>query len=98
VFDTRRPRILGNIEVSLMAASLDPDQDADERRQARLEGARTAGRRAADALEASAALAERHAQRAGAAGDRERADYERQVARRAREAAERIRDHLQPGT
>jgi hypothetical protein len=80
-----------------MGSSLDPNQDPDERRQALLERVRIARSRTADALAASATLAERHARRAEAAGDVERADYERRVARRARKAAEQIRDHPLPG-
>jgi hypothetical protein len=83
--------------LSFMGSSLDPAQDTDERRQALLEQARIAGRRAAEALAVSAGLAERHAQRAEAAGDLERAGYEREVARRARAAVEQIRDHPRPG-
>ena len=48
--------------------------------------AEEARRRAADAVERSAELAEEHARRAEAAGDIERAEFERAAARKAREA------------
>jgi hypothetical protein len=77
-----------------MGSSFNPDRD--ERRQALLEQARIAQRRAAEALAVSAGLAERHAQRAEAAGDLDRSRYEREVARRAWAAVEQIRDHPGP--
>jgi hypothetical protein len=80
-----------------MGSPLAPDHDDHARRQALLERARIARCRAAEALEASAALAERHAQRAEAWGDVERAEYERRVARRVRTAVKQIRDHPSPG-
>jgi hypothetical protein len=81
-----------------MGPSLDPDRDAaDERRQALLDRARLTQSRAAEALAVSAALAEGHAERAEAAGDVERAEYERKMARRAWATVERIRGRLPPG-
>jgi hypothetical protein len=79
-----------------MGSSLDPDRDADERRHALLDRARVTQCRAAEALAVSAALAERHAQRADAAGDVERAEHERKMARRAWATVEQISGRLPP--
>jgi hypothetical protein len=61
-----------------------------------IERTRIARFHAAEALAVSAELAERHAQRAEAAGDLERAGYERNMARRARAAVVQIRDPERP--
>jgi hypothetical protein len=57
-----------------------------------LERARAARDRAAEGLAVSAGLAERHAERAKASGDLERAEFERAAAKRVRAAVERLRD------
>jgi hypothetical protein len=62
-----------------------------------LDRARVTQRRAAEALAVSAALAERHAQRAEAAGDVDSAEHERNMARRAWATVEQIRGRLPPG-
>jgi hypothetical protein len=67
------------------------DSGPSERAQAALERAQAARSRAAEVLAVSAGLAERHAERAEANGDLERAQYERAVARRVWATVERLR-------
>jgi hypothetical protein len=57
------------------------------------ERAQAARSRAAEVLAVSAGLAERHAERAEANGDLERAQYERAVARRVWATVERLRNN-----
>jgi hypothetical protein len=69
-----------------------PETEAAAR--ALLERARAARDRAAEVLTVSAGLAERHAERAKASGDLERAEHERAVADWVRAAVERLRDPI----
>jgi hypothetical protein len=78
---------MGAIEMSLDAA-----HNASQRSQLALERALAARRRSAEVLAVSAGLAERHAEQAEARGDLERAEHEREVARRVRAAL--TRHHL----
>lgn len=69
------------------------DSGPSERTLAALERVQTARSRAAAVLTVSAGLAERHAERAEANGDLERAQYERAVARRVWATVERLRNN-----
>jgi hypothetical protein len=68
------------------------DSGPSERRLAAVERVQAARSRAAAVLVVSAGLAQRHAERAEANGDLERAHYERAVARRVWASVERLRE------
>jgi hypothetical protein len=76
----------------MMDSSPDAGRDAVTPPPTVVERAQAARRRTAEVLAVSADLAERHAQRAEASGDRRRADYERDLACRARATVQRLRE------